>query len=206
MADPIDALILDLLESIAAQPKPYSEVMSAWRTSCPRLPVWEEATDRGFIERRGQEGGAVVCLTAVGREFLDRHGGPKGTHIVECEQTISTQALTAVRWAERGPTLTNVYTAPHIALVTPVKNLLEANGIPCILRNDFLSAGRGEIPSVDTWPEVWVTNDSDAERARGLVAEATREADPAAKSWRCTHCGEDADAVFAQCWNCGAER
>jgi hypothetical protein len=75
MADPIDALILDLLESIAPHPRPYSEVISVWRTSCPRLPVWEEATERGFIERRSDEGGALVCLTLVGREFLDRHRG-----------------------------------------------------------------------------------------------------------------------------------
>ena len=77
MTDSMDALILDLLESIAPHPRPYSEVMSAWRTSCPRLPVWEEATERGFIERRSEEGGAVACLTVVGREFLDRHRGAK---------------------------------------------------------------------------------------------------------------------------------
>ena len=99
-----------------------------------------------------------------------------------------------------------IYTAQNIALVAPVRNLLEANGIPCILRNDFLSAGRGELPPIECWPEVWVTNDSDAERARELVAEATRGADPAAEPWRCTRCGEEVDAVFAECWNCRAER
>lgn len=78
MGDTLDALILDLLESIALQPRPYSEVISAWRTSCPRLPVWEEATARGFIERRSESGGALVCLTVVGREFLRQHRGPSG--------------------------------------------------------------------------------------------------------------------------------
>ena len=75
MADPLDALILDLLESLAAHPRPYSEVIAAWRTSCPRLPVWEEATARGFVERRTEQGGASVCLTAAGLEFLRRHRG-----------------------------------------------------------------------------------------------------------------------------------
>jgi hypothetical protein len=69
----LDALILDLLESIAPKPKPYLEVMSAWRTSCPRLPVWEEATERGFIERQNAQGGPVVCVTPAGRAFLARH-------------------------------------------------------------------------------------------------------------------------------------
>ena len=75
MADPLDALILDLLESIAAHPRPYAEVIGAWRTSCPRLPVWEEATARGFIERRSEKDGAFVCLTVAGREFLRQYRG-----------------------------------------------------------------------------------------------------------------------------------
>jgi hypothetical protein len=67
----LDALILDLLEWIGPEPKPYEEVMDAWRTSCPRLTVWEDANDRGLVERRYADGhGAYVCLTAVGRDFL----------------------------------------------------------------------------------------------------------------------------------------
>jgi hypothetical protein len=73
MPDAIDALILDLLEFIAPAPRPYSEVHAAWRTSCPRLPIWEDALDHGFIERRSQPGGpALVALTPRGRQFLDQ--------------------------------------------------------------------------------------------------------------------------------------
>ena len=69
--DPVDALILDLLEWIGAEPRRYSEVIEAWRTSCPRLPVWEEANSRGFIERRHIPGNeAMVLVSAVGRQFL----------------------------------------------------------------------------------------------------------------------------------------
>ena len=71
MSDPVDALILDLLEWIGPEARPYREVMEAWRTSCPRLPVWEEANDRGFIERhqpRGSE--ALVSVSALGAKFL----------------------------------------------------------------------------------------------------------------------------------------
>jgi hypothetical protein len=39
MSETVDALILDLLAWIGAEPRPYAEVMEAWRTSCPRLPV-----------------------------------------------------------------------------------------------------------------------------------------------------------------------
>jgi hypothetical protein len=73
-------LILDLLEWVGRAPRPYAEVMEAWRTSCPRLPVWEEANARGFIEQRHVEGGpAVVTVSPDGRRHLARAGreGPR---------------------------------------------------------------------------------------------------------------------------------
>ena len=71
MSDPIEALILDLLETLAREPRSYVEIMEAWRTSCPRLPVWEEANDRGFVCRQGP----LVVLTAEGRGHLVTHRG-----------------------------------------------------------------------------------------------------------------------------------
>ena len=74
MPDPVDSLNLDLLEWIGPRPRAYAEVMDAWRTSCPRLPVWEDANDRGLVEcHRLEGGGSVVCVSALGREFLDMH-------------------------------------------------------------------------------------------------------------------------------------
>jgi D-3-phosphoglycerate dehydrogenase len=74
LAEAVDALILDLLEWLGAGPRAYPEVIDAWRTSCPRLPVWEEANERGLVEARHREGqGAFVTVTALGREFLARH-------------------------------------------------------------------------------------------------------------------------------------
>lgn len=99
-----------------------------------------------------------------------------------------------------------VYSAPTAALIAPVRDLLEANGIPCVLRNEFLSAGRGEIPITETWPEVWITDDDDLERAQELVAAATKPPDPAARRWRCPTCNERVDPVFARCWKCGTDR
>jgi D-3-phosphoglycerate dehydrogenase len=73
MADPVEALILDLLEWLAHGSRAYDEVMDAWRTSCPRLPVWEEANARGFvrlIHRAGQ--GQHVALTELGLRQITR--------------------------------------------------------------------------------------------------------------------------------------
>ena len=66
------ALVLDLVEWIARQPRPYGEVMEAWQTSCPRLPVWEDTLDLGLVacERQGSAG-VIVRLTPAGRTFLE---------------------------------------------------------------------------------------------------------------------------------------
>ena len=74
VSDTVDALILDLLEWLEPNPRSYAEVLEAWRTSCPRLPVWEDANDRGFIARhRVPGGGAFVSVSAAGAEHLRRH-------------------------------------------------------------------------------------------------------------------------------------
>jgi len=71
MTDNVDDLILDLLEWLSSGPRQYSDVMEAWRTSCPRLPVWENANERGFIERRHEPGqGAVVAVSPCGLRYL----------------------------------------------------------------------------------------------------------------------------------------
>ena len=71
MSDETEALILDLVVWVAAQPRAYSDVMDAWRTSCPRLPVWEDAVDRGLVVRCHEKGSApMVEATAAGRDLL----------------------------------------------------------------------------------------------------------------------------------------
>jgi hypothetical protein len=71
MADIVlDALLLDLLEWLAAQERRYEEVMEAWRTSCPKLPIWEEANHRGLVEREDALGSSVMRVSPAGRAFL----------------------------------------------------------------------------------------------------------------------------------------
>jgi|EndMetStandDraft_2_1072991.scaffolds.fasta_scaffold473661_2 hypothetical protein len=62
----IEPLIFDLVEWVAKAPRTHADVMNAWRTSCPRLTVWEDAVDRGLVERKN----ASVVVTARGRKFL----------------------------------------------------------------------------------------------------------------------------------------
>ena len=79
MSDTVDNLILDLLEWLGPRPRPYSEVLDAWMTSCPRLPVWEDANDRGYIERHyAPEHGRFVLVSAAGAQHLRTYRAPVG--------------------------------------------------------------------------------------------------------------------------------
>jgi hypothetical protein len=75
MRDATDALVLDLVEWIAREPRPYAEVIETWRTSCPRLTIWEDAVDRGYVARQPVAGmGVRVAITECGERFLREHG------------------------------------------------------------------------------------------------------------------------------------
>jgi hypothetical protein len=67
-----EALILDLLEWLAARARTHDETMDAWRTSCPKLTVWEDATDRGLIRTKTTDGQSLVYVTSAGAEFLKK--------------------------------------------------------------------------------------------------------------------------------------
>ena len=82
LPDTVDILILDLLEWIGPESRPYAEVLEAWRTSCPRLPVWEDANDRGFIERHYAPGrGQYVSVSVAGIEHLRKYRSQRVTDV-----------------------------------------------------------------------------------------------------------------------------
>jgi hypothetical protein len=70
MLDTVENLILDLLEWSERTERTYEETMDAWRTSCPRLPVWEDANDRGLLEVASGNGFSVVRVTPAGFALL----------------------------------------------------------------------------------------------------------------------------------------
>ena len=73
MTHTVEVLVLDLLEWLALGDRSYEETMEAWRTSCPRLPVWEDATDHGFVSIADTNGRLSVHVTRAGLAFLKRH-------------------------------------------------------------------------------------------------------------------------------------
>ena len=95
-----------------------------------------------------------------------------------------------------------LYTHENRMILFNLKNLLEESGIKTRVRNEFVGGGIGDLPAFDTWPELWVINDLDYDRALQLIEDAS--ADSPTASWRCRKCGETNEGQFAACWNCGA--
>ena len=83
MTDTVENLILDLVEWVARKERTYEETMDAWRTSCPRLPVWEDASSRGLVETSSVNGRRLVRATPIGFALL-KQKRPHSHEQVQC--------------------------------------------------------------------------------------------------------------------------
>lgn len=97
-----------------------------------------------------------------------------------------------------------VFTNESIFLVNNVKNLLETQKIEVFIKNEYAQGAIGEISPFDSWPELWVVNDSDFDRSKELIS--TSQQSKSAEEWLCKHCSEKNDASFELCWKCQLER
>ena len=92
MAQDNRELVLDLVEWVATSQRTYAELMDAWRTSCPRLTIWEDAVDHGFVRRDVANGVPIVVVTRAGAEFLRRAGRETASGIGRSMTTTCAQA------------------------------------------------------------------------------------------------------------------
>jgi hypothetical protein len=96
-----------------------------------------------------------------------------------------------------------VYRAASLLQVAHARNVLIAAGIQCEVRNQYLAGALGDLPMMETWPQLYV---DDADERFALSALARAAAAPIGNPWACTGCGEPLEPQFTQCWRCGAER
>ena len=97
-----------------------------------------------------------------------------------------------------------VYSNESILLVHNMKNLIEAQKIEVFIKNEYSQGAVGEISAFDTWPEVWVANDSDFDQVMEIVN--TSQSSSNAVDWTCKECAEENDASFEICWKCQSEK
>ncbi len=94
-----------------------------------------------------------------------------------------------------------IYTSEDRLMVGHVRNLLEAEGIPCRMKNEFLTGGIGELPPHECWPELWV-DEHDTRRAEQVVAKVLHSVTHLPSDWTCPTCGERIEGQFGECWRC----
>jgi hypothetical protein len=94
-----------------------------------------------------------------------------------------------------------IFSSPVLAIVMNLKNILQINGISSTITNQYLSAGVGEIPPIECWPQLWVT-EQDFERASAIIETNERDLAELKEIWICPKCGEEIEGQFAECWNC----
>ncbi|MCJ8299189.1 MAG: DUF2007 domain-containing protein [Pseudomonadales bacterium] len=92
-----------------------------------------------------------------------------------------------------------IYTHANNLIVLNAKNIVEASSIKVFLKNEFSSAGVGELPPIDNWLELWVVEDLHYERAQKLLAVFNSKE---LADWQCVKCAEINGAAFDYCWNC----
>ena len=93
-----------------------------------------------------------------------------------------------------------VFSSFNLAAVHHAKNVLQAEGIAAVVRNEYLSSAMGELPPAECQAELWVLNDADAPGAEALLRTPPRRGAP----WICGNCGERSEPQFTHCWKCGA--
>ena len=86
-----------------------------------------------------------------------------------------------------------------------LKELLQREGVDCIIRNEQLFSALGEIPFLECSPELWVIDDEVWPRAKSLLDGWLKE-EIQTTSWICPSCGEKLEGQFGACWQCGKEK
>ena len=99
-----------------------------------------------------------------------------------------------------------VTSSPSIVTISHYRNLLESEGIPAMIKNEHLGSIVPELPFQEAWPELWVKNDLDLDRAKQLIDGTTVLAESGGAPWLCKKCNEENEPQFGACWSCGAAR
>ena len=94
-----------------------------------------------------------------------------------------------------------VFRSASLIQVAHARNVLLTAGIQSELRNQYLAGALGDLPMLETWPQLFV-DDADEQAALRALARATEA--PTGPSWTCEECGEALEPQFTSCWRCGA--
>jgi hypothetical protein len=90
--------------------------------------------------------------------------------------------------------------------VYQVKSILDEAGIPCFVRNELVQGAIGEIPPMDSEPEIWLQDDEWQPKAQRILKRFYEDQAEISldnkNDWACLHCGQMNEYQFAICWQC----
>jgi hypothetical protein len=89
-------------------------------------------------------------------------------------------------------------------MVFQIKQLLDKNGIPCFVTNEFAIGAIGELSPMDVLPEVWISDHQWLPKAEQCIADCQNQS-AGLSPWICNKCHEKNAASFELCWQCSED-
>ena len=99
-----------------------------------------------------------------------------------------------------------VYSSDNFMMVGALRQVLEDQHVACVVKNEHLIGGAGELPPIECWPELWIADDDLLGKASALVQAFVADCSQPRDGWRCPGCGEVHEGQFSECWQCQAPR
>lgn len=96
-----------------------------------------------------------------------------------------------------------LYSAGNLQEAYLILHRLQQAGIDARVLNEHAQGGLGELPFTHVYPEIWLLQPADSDRARTVLEEFTRAAVSSSPPQRCRMCAEESPASFEICWRCG---
>lgn len=96
-----------------------------------------------------------------------------------------------------------IYSAGNIQDAYLLQGLLNEAGIETRILNEYAQGGVGEIPFTQTYPEIWLINESDSEKAKEIIKQFDAKQVSNCDVF-CARCHEPNPDTFETCWHCGS--
>jgi len=169
-------------------------LITSWRISLPDhdYQSWIEQA----VRKLGFCSNPTVALRRVKSE----------KRVAGCSKWLSSVAAAGVIFVLRVRRhMKRLVVSQSLIEVESLKELLSTDGILCTIRNQQGSSLAGEVPFVEVFPELWVVNDADVDRAKEILEGQASGDEVGRPMWICAGCGEKHVGLFTACWKCGRE-
>ncbi len=102
--------------------------------------------------------------------------------------------------------MSRLYASHNTLLLEQIADALAHAGIASTMRNmNRTGQAAGELPPIVCWPEIWLRDDADMDRARRILDGMLASLEDPGEAWTCPACGEQLEGQFGSCWRCAGD-